>query len=78
MTTIPAIKVRWRQTPQSSNVTAVGWDHRGHMYVEFNDGRIYMYEGVPRQRVVACSRAKSVGRYFNRHIKSNYHPIQVA
>jgi len=58
-------------------VSRVGWDYHEHMYVEFTDGRVYMYENVPRQRVVACSRAKSVGRYFNRHIKDQFYAVRV-
>ena len=62
-----ASHIRWRQV-ESSAVSAVGWDDSRHMYVQFVNGRLYRYEDVPRQRVVACARARSVGQYVARKI----------
>lgn len=78
MTQHPAEHIRWRDTPESSNVAAVGWDSEMRMYARFKSGSIYMYEGVSRQRSVACSRAKSVGRYFHQFIKPNYKAVKIA
>jgi hypothetical protein len=71
-------EIRWRDV-ESSNVRKVGWDKDDNMYVLFRDASLngnntlYMYRSVSRQRVVAASRAKSVGKYINQHIKP-YHP----
>lgn len=73
-----AEKIRWRETPESSNVEAIGWDGQNRMYVRFQHGGVYLYDDVPRQRAVACWRAASVGRYFNEHIKKNYHCVKVS
>lgn len=74
----PAEHIRWRDTPESSNVSAVGWDSDMRLYAKFKSGSIYMYEGVTRQRAVACSRATSVGRYFHEHIKPHYKAVKIA
>jgi KTSC domain len=73
----PAEHIRWREV-ESSNVEAVGWDSEFRMYARFKGGTIYMYEGVSRQRVVACALAKSVGSYFNQKIKPNYKAVKIA
>lgn len=78
----PAEEVRWRDV-DSSNVRQVGWDSRGNMYVIYRDtsgeGRntMYAYVDVPRQRVVAASRARSVGRYINEHIKPHHEAVKL-
>jgi hypothetical protein len=72
-----AEQIRWRETPESSNVAAIGWDGEERMYVRFHHGGVYLYDGVARQRAVACWRAPSVGVYFNKHIKPNYHCVKV-
>jgi hypothetical protein len=69
---IAALKVRWHQTPDSSNVAAIGRDSKKHVFVEFRSGDIYMYENVSYQRWTALRRAKSVGGYINRSIIPNY------
>jgi hypothetical protein len=83
MTIYPAQEeIRWKDV-DSSNVRKVGWDRDGNMYVLFRDvsleGRntLYMYRGVTRQRVVAASRAKSVGRYLNQHIKPHHDAVRI-
>jgi hypothetical protein len=73
-----AEQIRWRETPESSNVQAVGWDSEMRMYARFKGGSIYLYENVSRQRAVACSRARSVGRYFHEHIKPHYKAVRIA
>jgi hypothetical protein len=76
-TQYPAEAVRWRETPDSSNVVAVGWDDAGNMYAHFRSGSIYLYVGVSRQRAVACAHAASVGHYFNSKIKPNYKAVKI-
>ena len=73
----PAVQIRWRDTPDSSNVAAVGWDEDMNMYARFKSGTIYMYLNVTYQRAVACSRASSVGGYFNKVIKPNYKAVKI-
>jgi KTSC domain len=72
-----ADQITWREV-ESSNVTAVGWDKYGRMYVRFPGGALYMYEGVSRQRAVATAYAKSVGSYINHVIKPNFTAVKVA
>lgn len=61
----------WRNTPHSSNVSAVGWNRSG-MLVRFQSGALYRYRGVSRQRAVAMVYAPSVGSYLNRRIKGHF------
>lgn len=75
-----AEQIRWRKTPGSSNVLAVGWTAPGYgtsMFVKFKGGTMYCYLGVSRQRVVAASRAKSVGKYVHEHIIGQYRAMRV-
>lgn len=75
----PAERIRWRQV-KSTNVIAIGWDKKRHLYVRFHGvpaDTVYMYEGVSRQRAVAASRAKSVGRYINKVIKPQFKAVRV-
>lgn len=65
-------------TVESSNVVSVTYDASRTMYVRFRDGSVYAYKGVPRQRVTACARAASVGKYLNRFIKPFYPYEKVA
>lgn len=55
----------------SSNIQYVGWKD-GSMFVLFKGDSLYRYEGVSRQRAVACALAESVGKYLNQKIKPNY------
>lgn len=69
--------ITWREV-NSSNVKWVGWPSKNddlprRMIVQFIDGSQYVYIGVSRQRAVAMTRAKSVGRYLNQKVKGHYH-----
>lgn len=72
----PAEPVQWREVT-SEKVAAIGWDRGLRLYARFRSGEIYFYEGVRRQRAVACSRAKSVGSYLARKIAPNSHAVKV-
>jgi hypothetical protein len=61
----------------SSAVQAVGWDDDRHAYVLFAARGLYRFDGVPRQRVVACARARSVGQYVNREIIPRFQAWQI-
>jgi hypothetical protein len=65
------IDINWR-TVESSNVTAVGWDKHGNMYVLFNSGSMYAYLDVPYQRAVWAAYYASTGSYINSRIKSSF------
>lgn len=78
--TQPASQIVWRKTPDSSNVEAVGWTKSGYgrsMFIRFKGGSVYCYLGVSRQRVVAASRATSVGKYVHKHIIPNFKALRV-
>jgi hypothetical protein len=57
----------------SSNVAAVGYDEVGQIaYVEFLNGSLYMYKGVPVHEYENLRTASSVGSYLNRNFKNVY------
>jgi hypothetical protein len=60
----------------SSNVEAIMWLENG-MVVKFKSGSAYFYEGVSRQKAVACARASSVGRYINQKIKPHHKVVSL-
>jgi hypothetical protein len=70
-----AEKITWRKV-KSKNVAQVGWGRARRLYVIFISGGAYFYEGVSRQRAVACARAKSVGSYLAREIYPNHHAVR--
>jgi lysyl-tRNA synthetase class 2 len=67
---VPAVK---RTEVSSSAIVRVGYDDRQRMLeVEFHDGTIYLFLNVPASRHKGLLRAKSKGRYFNKHIMRRY------
>lgn len=40
--------------------------------VSFKDGRVYRFYDVPKNVVIAFTKAKSKGRFFTTKIKDNY------
>lgn len=58
---------------KSSNIAAIGYDSASRkMEVEFTTGAVYEYSNVSPSTVRAFRKAKSIGRYFSKHIKSNF------
>jgi hypothetical protein len=58
---------------ESSNVRSIGYYEPSRtMHVEFRDGRVYEYSGVPPEAHQALVNAPSVGRHFHAHIKSRF------
>ena len=54
----------------SSAIAQIAYDsERETLQVEFCDGRVYRYEGVPSLLYQALLQADSKGAYFNRHIR---------
>lgn len=59
-----------RTRVRSSNLRSVGYDpETGTLEVEFLDGGIHQYSGVPESRYEGLMGAYSKGRYFNTFIK---------
>ena len=59
------------RTPvSSSNLSSVGYDEDTQVLeVEFNNGGIYQYFGVPAAVYEGLMNAVSHGQYFDRHVK---------
>jgi len=62
------------RTPvKSSQLVSVGYDPTEHVLeIEFQDGGIYHYFGVPPAVHSALMKAHSHGKYFNATIKGQY------
>ena len=62
-----------RVVVESSLLAKVAYDHqRANLQVEFRDGALYRYLGVPIQTYQDLLRADSKGAYFNRHIRGPF------
>jgi hypothetical protein len=62
-----------RQPVTSSNVRSIGYAEDAQtLEVEFNNGGIYEYLGVPPSEYEALMQAPSVGSYLHAHIKDKY------
>jgi hypothetical protein len=62
-----------RQQVESSNLRSVGYDEsRQLLEIEFRNGRVYRYTGVPRAEYEELMRAPSLGRYFLANIRDSY------
>ena len=57
----------------SSNIEAIGHDpDQRELYVQFQNGRTYVYADVSVQTYEEFLQADSKGSYLNREIKPNY------
>jgi len=57
----------------SSNVRSIGYDSDSQtLEVEFNDGSVYQYYGVPDNEHEGIMNADSKGKYLNSEIKKRY------
>lgn len=62
-----------RQQVESSNLASVGYRaEEATLEVEFRNGRVYRYFGVPERVVWELLRAESKGKTFNRRIRNAY------
>ena len=60
---------------QSSNLASVGYDSSISMLeIEFNNGGIYQYYGVPQEIYEGLMNAGSKGTYFHQNIKMAGYP----
>ena len=57
----------------STNVRAIGYDLDSQtLEVEFNNGSVYQYAGVPQDEYEGLMNADSKGKYLNANIKGRY------
>lgn len=62
-----------RYSVASSNVASIGYDANSQtLEVEFLNGSIYQYYGVPSQVHEQLMQAGSKGRFINTYIKNAY------
>ena len=62
-----------KQRTASSNLESVGYDDRTQtLEVQFVNGRIYQYYGVPSNMHEQLMQAPSKGRFFNTYIRNSY------
>ena len=62
-----------RENVSSSNVQSVGYDETSEtLEVEFKNGSVYQYFGVPEQVYQQLKNAGSVGGYLASDIKGEY------
>ena len=58
---------------QSSNIRSIGHDPLTNtLEVEFVNGGVYQYDGVPAEKHSALVGAESIGRHLHQHIKQNH------
>ena len=62
------------RTPvSSSNISSIGYDPDSSMLeVEFNNGAVYSYSGVPPGEYEGFMNADSKGKYLHANIKNLY------
>lgn len=62
-----------RISVSSSNISSIGYDPVSQILeIEFNDGSVYQYDGVPSGEYDGIMHADSHGQYFHQHIKDVY------
>lgn len=62
-----------RQEVTSTNLKSVGYDPSLQMLeIEFQDGSVYRYFGVPEEEHRGLLEAESKGRYFIYNIRDRY------
>jgi len=62
-----------RISVNSSNVSSVGYDANSQtLEIEFNNGGVYQYSGVPESVYEGMIGAESKGKYFHANIKNTY------
>jgi hypothetical protein len=62
-----------REYVSSSDISSVGYDREtATLEIEFNNGGVYQYDGVPEVVHGALMGAASKGKYFHTNIKGHY------
>lgn len=63
--------------PGSSNILGYRYDPATQkLTIEFRQGGVYHYHGVPSTVVNSLGSSDSAGSFFHRHIKGRYHHQQ--
>lgn len=67
------------RTPvSSSNIASIGYDEDSQtLEVEFKDGSVYQYLGVPLSEHEGIMNASSHGTYLNANIKKRYSYVRL-
>ncbi len=67
-----------RERVASSSIAAVGYDALTQtLEIEFHNGRIYQYFGIPPEMAEAMRAAKSTGAYFNKYVRNGRYEFSV-
>lgn len=62
-----------RERVNSSNLKSVGYDPTVQVLeIEFHDGSVYQYTGVPQTIHSELMRASSHGSYFHKNVREKY------
>jgi hypothetical protein len=62
-----------RHEVKSSELRSVGYDiSTSVLEAEFHSGEVYQYFAVPAEFVLELLEARSIGRYFNAHIRPKF------
>jgi hypothetical protein len=62
----------------SKNLQSVGYDEQQKILeIEFNDGGVYQYSGVPSEIYQGLLGASSQGKYFHAYIKNTYPFVKI-
>ena len=73
---MPSAKLPHLTHPHAINSTALAAafydDTRAILQVEFRDGTVYQYMGVPKETYQDLCEAESKGLYFNRQIRNRF------
>jgi hypothetical protein len=63
-----------RKPVTSSNIKSIGYDEiNNSLQIEFASGDIYNYFNVSKKEYNSMMNASSIGAYFHKFIKNNYH-----
>lgn len=63
---------------ESQHLVSVGYEPTSRvLHVEFHNGAVYEYKGVPEHYYRALSDAKSSGSAFHKYIKPHFHGAQI-
>lgn len=67
-----------REAVESKALSGIGYDDESEtLEVEFRNGRVYQYLGVPRTQYDWLRRVRDKGGYFNRMIRDQFEEIDV-
>lgn len=62
-----------RANVSSSNIVSIGYDEKSKILeVEFKEGRVYQYNGVPKEAFEKLMASSSHGTFLSKFIKDKY------